>query len=96
MSVHMPALFAAQAVALSARTGSLTQHAVDDLRTKAEELLPRGDDLRSEILSFATKYEELRRDAYAVEKLGETLERALAASLNPDRAAARERRDIDG
>lgn len=93
---QMPALFAAQAVALSARTGSLTGHAVDDLRTKAEELLPRGDDLRAAILSFATMYEQLRRDAYAVEKLGETLERAVSVALHPDRPVARERRDIDG
>lgn len=96
MTARMPVLVAAQAVGMSARTGSLTQHAVDDLRTRAEELLPRGDDLRSAILSFATRYEELRRDPYALEKLGEELERALHVALNPGAAQLRERRDIDG
>ena len=96
MTARMPVLVAAQAVGMSARTGSLTQHAVDDLRTKAEELLPRGDDLRLAILSFATRYEELRRDAYAMTKLVEELERALHLALNPGAPPSRERRDIDG
>lgn len=96
MSDRMPALIAAQAVAMSARTGSLTQHMVDDLRTKAEELLARDDDLRPAILRFATKFEEYRRDAYALTKLGEELEREVSAALNPGRPVPRERRDVDG
>lgn len=96
MSERMPALTAALSVAMSARTGSLTQHAVDDLRTKAEELLPRTDDLRFAIISFATRYEQLRRDPVAVKYLGEELQGALGQALNPDSPALRERRDIDG
>jgi len=96
MSERMPAMTAALSVAMSARTGSLTQHAVDDLRTKGEELLPRGDDLRSAILSFATRYEQLKRDQVALKYLGEELQAALAKTLNPDQPALRERRDIDG
>lgn len=89
-------IFAAKAVAGSARCGGLTQHMVDDLRTKAEELLERGSDLRLAVLGFATMYEEYRWDAYAMTKLGETLDRAVHVALNPEARPARERRDIDG
>jgi hypothetical protein len=94
--ISVDVIFAAKAVAGSARCGQLTMHAVDDLRTKAEELLPRGDDLRAEILTFATQYELHRHDAYAMEKFGEALDRAVHVSLNPDAPQLRERRDIDG
>ncbi len=80
-SVRMPALTAALAVALSAMTGSLTLHMVDDLRTKAEELLGRADPLRAAILTFATMWESHRHDVAAVFSLGETLQAALAAAL---------------
>lgn len=96
MSERMPVLSAALAVALSARTGSLTQHGVDDLRTKAEELLPRGDDLRTAIISFATRYEQLRRDAYGLKCLGDELQAALGHALNPEAPALRQRSDLDG
>lgn len=52
-----PARMAALAVALSAQTDMLTPHQVEDMRTKAEELLPPGDPLRAAILSFATMHE---------------------------------------
>lgn len=96
MTDRTTVLFAATAVALTARTGGLTQNAVDDLRTKAEELLERGDDLRLAVLSFATMWEEYHRDAYALEKLGEHLGRAVEQALNPEARPMRERRDIDG
>ena len=96
MADRTTVLFAATAVALTARTGGLTQNAVDDLRTKAEELLDRGDDLRLAVLSFATMWEEYHRDPYALEKLGEALGRAVDQALNPAARPARERRDIDG
>lgn len=96
MTDRTTVLFAATAVALTARTGGLTQNAVDDLRTKAEELLERGDDLRLAVLSFATMWEEYHRDPYALEKLGEHLGRAVDQALNPDARPTRERRDIDG
>ncbi len=95
-STHMPAAFAAIAVALSTRTGGLTMHMVDDLRTKAEELLPRGDDLRSAVLSFATMYEDHRWDRDAMGMLGRGLQRAVDAWLHPDARPAPFRRDIDG
>jgi hypothetical protein len=81
MSARMPALFAAQSVALSARTRCLTGHAVDDMRTKAEELLPKGDTLRQAILTFATMYEQHRRDPQAVVVLGEALEADVSRAL---------------
>lgn len=96
MADRLSVLFAATAVAGSARTGGVTQHMVDDLRTKAEELLDRGDDLRLAVLAFATMFEEYRYDAYAMTKLGETLDRAVHVALNPEARPARERRDVDG
>lgn len=96
MSARMPVLMAAQAVAMSARTGSLTAHAVDAVRVQAEELLERGDDLRSAVILFATQFEQFRRDAYALAKLGEQLERAISAALHPDARPTEPRMDIDG
>lgn len=94
--IRIEVIFAAKAVAGAARTRSLTAHMVDELRVKAEELLPRGDVLRAEVLTFATMYEAYRRDDYAMEKFGEALDRAVHVSLNPDAPQLRERRDIDG
>lgn len=96
MSHALPVIFAAKAVAGSARCGGLTLHMVDDLRTKAEELLERGDPLRLEVLAFATMYETHRWDEYAMQKLGESLDAAVHVALNPDAPPVRERRDIDG
>lgn len=77
-----PAYIAAQAVALNARTNMLTDHMVDDMREKAEELLPRDHPMRAEIIMFATQYMELKRDAYAMRLLGENLETGLHNALN--------------
>lgn len=99
MSERMPALFAAQAVALSARTDGLTQHAVDDMRTRAEEVLERDDPLRAAILRFASMYEAFHRDSYALGLFGEELQRAIEASLALPvltRAPLPYRSDIDG
>ena len=95
-STTMPAVFAAQAVAMSARCNSLSAMAVHDLCSKAEELLPRGDDLRCAVLSFATMYEVHRRDEYALRLLGEQLEAAVHVHLHPQSRPAPFRRDIDG
>lgn len=81
MSERMPALFAAQAVALSARTNCLTAHAVEDMRARAEQLLAAGDDLRAAIMSFAVQYELLHRDVYGLRVLGEGLQRDLDLAL---------------
>lgn len=95
MSDRIHALFAAQAVALSARCNQLTVHAVDDMRTKAEELLARDDPLRRAIIAFATGYEVLARDRYGLRKLGEVLQADLETVLNPDAPQPRHRRDLD-
>lgn len=91
---HIPALMAAQAVALSARTDQLTGHMVDDMRTKAEELLPRDHPARAAILTFATMYEQHRRDPDQMRAQGRYLQDAIGQSLNPD--AATPRRQIYG
>lgn len=104
LEAHQPAplaaSFQAQAVAMSARTNQLTRHAVDDLRTVAEETLPKDDssggDLRRAILTFATGYEVLRHDAYGLAKLGEQLEEALHRAIGIVRPELRPRSDIDG
>ena len=96
MTDRTPVLMAATAVALSARTNTLTAHAVDDMRIRAEELLPPDDPLRPAVIRFATMFLELRRDPYALSKLGEELERAVSEALHPDRRPIEPRRDIDG
>lgn len=92
---HLPALMAALSVALSARTRQLTMHAVDDMRTKAEELLPRDHGARAAIILFCTMYELHARDADAVTELGAELQRGLDRALALP-ARLRERKDIDG
>lgn len=84
MSPRMPVLMAAQAVALSARTGGLRRDQVDDMRTKAEELLERGDTFRTAVLMFATQFEAEWRDRVAVVSLGEELQRSVDRALRPD------------
>lgn len=81
---HVPALIAAQAAAMSARTGQLTQQAVDEARIKAEELLPRDHPARAAVITFATMYEQYRRDPEQMRKQGEYLQDALGRALNPD------------
>jgi hypothetical protein len=84
---HIPALSAAFAAALSARTGQLTQQAVDEARIKAEDLLPRDHPARAAVITFATMYEQYRRDPDQMRKQGEYLQDALGRSLNPDATA---------
>lgn len=96
MADRVSVLMAAKAVALSARTDGLTPHAVEDMRTRAEELLARDDALRPACIRFATMFEEYRRDAYALRMLGEELEREIEAALGLTPPAPRLRRDLDG
>lgn len=91
-----PVRMAVLAVALQARVGRLMPMQVDELRSKAEAELPRGDDVRTAVLTFATQYEGLRHDAYAVGKLGEALQASLHDALGLTPAAPAFRRDIDG
>lgn len=94
-TTRVPVLSAAFAVALSARTGSLTLHQVEDMRTKAEELCERGDELRSAVILFATEYEAHRRDPVAMASLGEQLQRDVERATRPD-LPGHDRRDIHG
>lgn len=94
-TLRTPALMAAFSTAMSARAGQVTPHQVDEMRIKAEELLDRDDPVRSAIITFATKYEELRRDLYALRILGENLEAEVGQALNPDHVARRHRADLD-
>lgn len=84
-----PVLCAALAVSLNARAGQSSLHDVDHMRMLAEELLPQRDSLREAILSFATRWEALKRDTYALRLLGEELDRALRAALHPDALPSR-------
>ncbi len=90
----LPVLMSALAVALSARTGGLTPHAVDAMREQAEELMGRDDPTRPAIMAFASMYELVRRDAEALRELGEDLKRAVnyAVASLPTQSRA----DIDG
>ena len=93
--LNVAVMMAASAVALKARHGGLTLHDVDDLRVKAEELLARGDPMRTPILAFASMYEVLRRDPQPLRELGEDLWRAIGYATAPGPTLP-ERRDIDG
>lgn len=90
-------MMSAQSVAMRAMLGDLDAHAVDDMRTRAEEL-GCGQALFRAIMSFATQYELVRRDPGALRVQGEALRDAiLEASAGPvSHAQLRERRDIDG
>lgn len=93
---HVAALTAALAVAMSARTGQLVQHNVDDMRTKAEELLPRDHQAYPLIMAFATQYELHRRDPAQLAQLGEALQHGLRLAVAPAQSDLPFRRDIDG
>lgn len=93
---HIPALMSALSVALSARTGGLTAHAVDEMRVKAEELLGRNHPAHPIIMTFCTMYEMQRRDPEAVSALGVDLERGINHVVWQPSPALTERRDIDG
>ncbi len=80
---HLPALMAAFAVAMSARPGQLTEHAVEDMRVKAEELLRRDHPAYPIIVQFATMYEVHRRDAATLVTLGDDLERGIRLAVTP-------------
>jgi hypothetical protein len=89
-----PALLAAQAVSMRARTAGLAAHEVDAMRIRAEELLPRDDQLRAAILQFCTMF-ELRPDPAALADLGAELGRAVDRALRSAPVDA-DRSDIHG
>lgn len=84
-------------VSLSARQNVLEVWKVADLRERAVSVLPQGDDLRQAVVGFASRYPDLRRDAYALRLLGDELYCALNVALNPEAASgSRYRSDVDG
>lgn len=93
---NVSVMMAASAVALKAQHGGLTLHDVDDLRTKAEELLAKDDPFRPAVMTFATMYEQNRRNPAALAELGADLWRAVHYITAPPPPATRERKDIDG
>lgn len=93
---HLPALMAAFAVAMNARTGQLTQHQVDDMREKAEELLRRDHPAYPLITAFATQYEIHHREAAQLVILGEALEHGIRLAVAPTQPERPWRSDIDG
>ena len=95
MSGRVPVLTAALAVALSARTGRLKEHAVEDMRTRAEQMLQPDDPLRRAVIMFATAWKAERRDRAAVAGLGEELQRSIDRLTRADVPGA-DRRDIHG
>ena len=91
-------MLAAQSVAMQAMIDDLDQSAVDDMRTRAEEL-KCGQALYRAITSFATQYQIVRHDPPALRAEGEVLRDAvLAASRAPagGTAVSPDRSDIDG
>lgn len=93
---HTAALMAAFAVAMSARTAQLTDHAVEDMRVKAEELLLKDHPAYQPILRFATMYEITRRDPAALAALGDQLEHDIRLAVAPPQRELPFRADIDG
>jgi hypothetical protein len=93
---HTAALMAAFAVAMNARSGQLTAHMVDDMRTKAEEVLRRDHPAYPLITAFATQYELHNHDRTVLATLGETLERGIRLAVAPAPARLPFRSDIDG
>lgn len=79
-----PALLAAQSVSMRARIGGLEAHEVDDMRTRAEELLGRRDQLRAAIFEFHTMFQMYPRAGAELIELGEELGRAVDRALRAD------------
>lgn len=79
-----PALLAAQSVSMRARIGGLEAHEVDDMRTRAEELLDRRDQLRAAIFEFHTMYQMHPRPGPELVELGDELGRAVDRALRPE------------
>jgi len=96
MSQRMPVLMAAQAVALSARTNTLTAQAVEAMLARACEALAPVDELRAAVVTFAAAYERHRRDPEAMAVHGVTLEAEIREILKLNPAMPRTRVDIDG
>lgn len=84
----------ATAVALKARDGSVTQHEVDALREKVEELMKGDESFAPCVFRFCTDYELVRRDPAGLKAAGEAL--WFAIKVATDRVPDQRRADIDG
>lgn len=92
----IPVMMSAQHVAMRARLGELEQLDVDDMLTRAEELLDHGADLYRAITGFATQFQMARHDAGALAMQGRILQEAVDAAAGLSPAPRPERRDVDG
>lgn len=96
-TARVAALHSVLSVALSARQSAVRPEQIEEMRARVIEALPAGDDLRASVISFASRYAQLKRDPYALRLLGEELHGALQTRLNPEaQASVRYRGDIDG
>lgn len=93
--IPVPVLGDATAVALKARDGSVTQHEVDGLREKVEELMKGDESFAPCVYRFCTDYELVRRDPEGLKAAGEALWHAIKVATDrvPDGSG---RADIDG
>ena len=93
--IPVKVLMDALAVALRARDGSVTQHEVDGLREKVEELMKGDTSFAPCVFRFCTDYELVRRDPERLKAAGEALHYAIKVATDrvPDGSG---RADLDG
>ena len=91
----LPAKLAAQAVAMRAMVNDLDQMSVDDMRTRAEELLDTDLPIYRAVTGFATQYDLASHDPEALAMQGRILRDAVLAAVGSGPVLV-ERRDIDG
>jgi len=81
-SPRMPVLLGALTLAMRGRTFQpVTVLEVDELRARAEAILPEGCQLRAGVMAFATRFEAARRDPFALHDAGEDLHRAVLREM---------------
>lgn len=95
MSADLSVKLAAQAVAMGAMINDLDGLAVEDMRSRAEELLSRDDPFYRAITGFATQYQLASHDPAALAMQGRILRDAVLDAAGGG-YHPRERRDIDG
>ena len=74
--------FNAISVALSGKSGSLTQQDVDDLVTRASQYLDSGNPIFRAVSEFATQYQICKSDKDQLFAICETMHRAVIAENN--------------
>jgi hypothetical protein len=93
--MHPAMILAAQHIAMRAKLNEVDPHDVDDMRTRAEEVLDHGSDFYRAITSFATRYQVVRYEPDELAREGRWLDHAIEKELGLVRALP-ERRDLDG